>query len=441
MAGYQRHNFDTTYVQPQSDGGWGALARGFSNGYSMGKAIASSINQHNVSEANKEYDKAVENANTQTMKPEQAIDPELVKAGTPERTRVLSQSQMDNLSPEGEKYFEDFYAKQSAAGNTPEYKYDAGQRAQMVQQAGEVKDKAIRDSYLQYMGQDAYDDYKLKQSQVKEADYKGRLIDMRNNFRDKISLYGSGTPEGNQALLEAAQARGLVDPKGQYDLKNMTMTTIGPNGKPVVAPITPQMIAGVKDQVELGMLRELYADDPTQRLNIDTYDSKVEAARLAPSEIRSKINSNNASADYKRIAGRELTKNGDFSRGLKLAEATAPIIAGAAKNGGSSGGQAKWQKDSFEIGGVPFITRTAQGDLVPRLDGEGTYSPEEVVNLTSQLDQAGIPVQVATIDGVRIPVINFNGATFPLSHGEALLANLQRENKQKKKQAINTQGK
>lgn len=278
MAGYQRHNFDTTYVQPQSDGGWGALARGFSNGYSMGKAIASSINQHNVSEANKEYDKAVENANTQTMKPEQAIDPELVKAGTPERTRVLSQSQMDNLSPEGKKYFEDFYAKQRAAGNTPEYKYDAGQRAQMVQQAGEVKDKAIRDSYLQYMGQDAYDDYKLKQGQFAEADFKKTIFEGRKNILDQVKAMKSDPQVGLQAAIDSG-----IFPKGtMLDPKTMIATT--PDGK--ATQITPQMYNGFIDQYQMKGFAGLVSN-LGEKYEVDTYKARVEGENQKPALARS----------------------------------------------------------------------------------------------------------------------------------------------------------
>ena len=39
MAGYQRHDFDTINVAPQSDGPWGALARGISNGYQIGQGL------------------------------------------------------------------------------------------------------------------------------------------------------------------------------------------------------------------------------------------------------------------------------------------------------------------------------------------------------------------------------------------------------------------
>lgn len=69
MAGYQRHDFETTSVAPGSDGGWGAFARGFSNGHSIGKAVNSAINQHNVSEANEQYKQDVENAESKHMTP------------------------------------------------------------------------------------------------------------------------------------------------------------------------------------------------------------------------------------------------------------------------------------------------------------------------------------------------------------------------------------
>lgn len=320
MAGYQRHDFDTTYVQPQSDGGWGALARGFSNGYSMGKAITKAINQRNVSEANKEYDKAVESANQQTYQTEDAFKGGQPRPETPAaqeangakldgkptwedsgRATKMTQSQLEKLSPEGRKYFEDYYAKQEAAGNKAQYRYDAGQREQMIKQAGEVRDKAIKDSMLRWVGQDAYDDYRLRQAQAKKADYESSLIDRRVDFRNKMDLYNSGTPEGNEALLKVAQANGFVDPKAQYDLKNMTMTTMGPNGQPTVTAITPEMVAGVRDKVELKMLRGLYVDDPAQRKAItdmrfadETFDERKLGVALGNRKTVNDMRNDNA---------------------------------------------------------------------------------------------------------------------------------------------------
>lgn len=180
MAGYQRHKFDTTYVQPQSDGGWGALARGFSNGYSIGKAISGAVNQYNVSSANQDYDKAIDAARQQTLQTEasanaanaddvmgglQGKDPSDVPAqkAQPERAIKMTEDQLNKLSPEGKKYFEDYYAKQEAAGNKGEYRYDKGTRAAMETDARQKRDKAVRDSYLFWEGDKAYRDYRTEQ--------------------------------------------------------------------------------------------------------------------------------------------------------------------------------------------------------------------------------------------------------------------------------------
>lgn len=309
MAGYQRHKFDTTYVQPNSDGGWGALARGFSNGYSMGKSITNAINQHNISEANKEYEKAVEDANTQTVKPQQAIDTELVQQGTPERARLLKQSELDKLDPKAREYFQNFRNTQEANGNTPEYKYDYTTRTKMIGNAGQTRDKAIKDSYLRWMGQEAYDEYKMNQSKVSEADFKRTLFEGRKNILDRVAQINKDPQAGLQLAIESG-----VFPQGTT-LDPKTMIATKPDG--TTMQITPQMYNGFvrdwqRDQA-MNLITSL-----GEVFEADTYGDRIKAIKLGNDKIINDMKNNDAKTAQgwelveakKKIADKYNTKNG-----------------------------------------------------------------------------------------------------------------------------------
>lgn len=184
MAGYQRHDFETTSVAPGSDGGWGAFARGFSNGHSIGKAVNSAINQHNISEANEQYKQDVENAESKHMAPTQAIPDDLIKEGTPEKAAVMTETQLSKLSPEAQEHFRKHYADQAAKGNTPEYRYDAQTRDSMIRDAAQRRDTAIKDSYLRWEGDAAYQNYKAQDMAVRGAEIDFKNEEARQNIID-----------------------------------------------------------------------------------------------------------------------------------------------------------------------------------------------------------------------------------------------------------------
>lgn len=270
MAGYQRHKFDTTYVQSNSGGGWGDLARGFSNRYSIGGAIASAVNKYNVSKANTDYNNAIDNARQQTLNTEatqQAINADNVlgglqgasptdgkqaatsaeqeKAATqPQRALKMTEAQLAKLSPEGRKYFEDYYARQEAIGNKPEYRYDRTTRAAMEQDAAQKRDRAVKDSYLFWEGDEAYKDYRNEQMDLenkeaiqgiqnmyKRPDWYSQegVMDRLNNLSTYMgSMLGQnyGTFSVKDGKLYNDTGKGLVEvkPDGLSMLKHLTMT-------------------------------------------------------------------------------------------------------------------------------------------------------------------------------------------------------------------------
>lgn len=290
MAGYQRHDFETTSVSPGSDGEWGAFARGFSNGHSMGRAISTAVNRRNISKANEDYQKDVEAANQQDIKTQEEMDPELKKAGVSDRAAIMTKSQLENLSPEAQEYFKDYYRSQQLQGNKPEYRYDFATRQGMLDDAASRRKEAIQSSFLKHMGPEAYNEYRRNEATANTADYEDVRTQKKMAMRNFLEAANSGTPDGYRAILSMGQKLGINLPEGvQVDLEKGTLTQMGPNGKPVVQPLSMQAVQPYLDQVRLKMYDDIYMDDPKARsaeldyrYNRGTIDARMESTNQKP---------------------------------------------------------------------------------------------------------------------------------------------------------------
>lgn len=295
MAGYQRHDFETTSVAPGSGGEWGAFARGFSNGHSIGKAANAAINQHNVSKANEEYQKDVEAANQKDIKPQEAIDSSLTKEGVSGRAAIMTKSQLENLSPEAQEYFKDYYRSQQLQGNTPQNRYDFATRQGMMEDAAARRKEAIQSSYLTYMGPEAYNQYRRDQAAANAAEYEDVRTQKKMAMRDFMNVANSNSPESFSAILSMGQKLGVPLPQGvQVDAKNGTFTMMGPNGKPQVQPLTAEAVQPYLNDIKMKMFEDIYADDMKQlaaaqnyQFGKDTYDARVEGENQKPALARS----------------------------------------------------------------------------------------------------------------------------------------------------------
>lgn len=210
MAGYQRHKFDTTYVQPSSDGGWGALARGFSNGYSMGKAIGGAINQRNVAKANADYAKGMEDlSKTDIVSPQELTGAD----GTQHAAIRLNEDQLDQLDNTKKLGETDERFKGTAYENMTQREYFDSQRNKMTQSdldqrrrdLADKQDQDIKYSMLTYEGQDAYDEYKTRQMQNEAAEME---LNRAKKFQSTIDSWNSGeafSDPQNIAMLNATK--------------------------------------------------------------------------------------------------------------------------------------------------------------------------------------------------------------------------------------------
>lgn len=295
MAGYQRHDFETTSVSPGSDGGWGAFARGFSNGHSMGRAISTAVNRRNISKANEDYQKDVEAANQQDIKTQEEMDPELKKAGVSDRAAIMTKSQLENLSPEAQEYFKDYYRSQQLQGNKPEYRYDFATRQGMLDDAASRRKEAIQSSFLKHMGPEAYNEFRKNEAQANAAEYEDMRTQKKMAFRNFLNVARSGTPDGYRAILSMGQKLGIALPQGvQVDLDKGTITQMGPKGKPVVQPLSQEAVQPYLNDVSMKIYEDIYADDMKQldaalnhKFNKETYAARVEGENQKPALARS----------------------------------------------------------------------------------------------------------------------------------------------------------
>lgn len=293
---------------------------------------------------------------------------------------------------------------------------DPAWRAKQAQNAKNRRDETQKQAFLRYGSPEQYMDYRIKQGQMSEADFKKTLFDGRKSILDAVAAAQKDPQAGlNLAIQSGVLPQGTVlDPK--------TMVATMPNGKTL--QITPQMYNGYISQWRMEKLSGLVSNIDEQ-FNVDTYASRKEAADLAPSKIRSDIYRNNASARYSLTAADEMRKNGDLTRGIKFGNAIDGTPGG---KGGKAQGQdfnplGKWDKSGvYTIDNVPFIAHTENGLAIPRLDGTGFYSEEEAGSLVDRLIAAGYEVQKINDGGQVIPVIKTMRGPVPLSHGESMLA-------------------
>lgn len=295
MAGYQRHDFETTSVSPGSDGEWGAFARGFSNGHSMGRAISTAVNRRNISKANEDYQKDVEAANQQDIKTQEEMDPELKKAGVSDRAAIMTKSQLEKLSPEAQEYFKDYYRSQQLEGNTPQNRYDFATRKGMLDDAASRRKEAIQSSFLKHMGPEAYNEFRKNEAQANAAEYEDMRTQKKMAMRDFMNVANSNSPESFSAILSMGQKLGVPLPQGvQVDIRNGTFTVAGPKGKPQVQPLTAEAVQPYLDSIKMKMFEDIYADDMKQlaaaqnyQFGKDTYDARVEGENQKPALARS----------------------------------------------------------------------------------------------------------------------------------------------------------
>lgn len=285
MAGYQKHKFDTTYVQPSSDGGWGALARGFSNGYSIGKAISGAINQNNIAEANSDYDKGMADLEkTDVVSPQELTGAD----GTQHAAIRLNEDQLNQLGNTKKLGETDERFKGTQYADMTQREYFDSQRNKMSQadlnqrrqSLADKRDQAIKDSFLRYEGQDAYDDYRIKQAQVSQSTLEGRIAEGRSQVLNDIMRIRKDP----QFALQAATQMGFLPEGSRIDMK--TGTIITPDGR------TQQITGDMMNQFVRQYQREKYADLLTSMddiFNADTYDARKEAIELKPWETKQKI--------------------------------------------------------------------------------------------------------------------------------------------------------
>lgn len=433
MAGYQRHDFETTSVSPGSDGEWGAFARGFSNGHSMGRAISTAVNRRNISKANEDYQKDVEAANQQDIKTQEEMDPELKKAGVSDRAAIMTKSQLENLSPEAQEYFKDYYRSQQLQGNKPEYRYDFATRQGMLDDAASRRKEAIQSSFLKHMGPEAYNEFRKNEAQANAAEYEDMRTQKKMAFRNFLNVARSGTPDGYRAILSMGQKLGIALPKGvQVDLGKGTITQMGPKGKPIVQPLSQEAVQPYLNDISMKIYDDIYADDMKQldaaqnyRFNKETYGDRVLGVKLGNEKTRAGIAVDRAKAHYYGVSADEMQKNGDWGRGIKVGNFIDGTPGG---KGGKTQGQdfnplGKWDKSGvYTIDNVPFIAHTENGLAIPRLDGTGFYTEEESGALVDKLIAAGYEVQKINDGGQVIPVIKTMRGPVPLSYGESMLA-------------------
>ncbi len=283
MAGYQRHDFDTINVAPQSDGPWGALARGISNGYQIGQAINKGINRYNVAKANDTYNEGMDKLKAnQTAVP---VDEEgLKKLDEKFGGKTLGEADAGFKGTQYENMTASEYFRQN-------HKRDFDKESTAL---AEARDRATKDSFLHYEGAEAYNNYLKSEAEGSKATFEKLFTDTKMNLTKQFQLWDSGTPEGNQAMFAAAQKQGLIPKGATFDPKNMTMTAPGDDGKPVVTQITPDMISRTKDALQLNSLKGLYKLDPGQRKAIsdmtvaeNTEDARIESERLKPKIAKS----------------------------------------------------------------------------------------------------------------------------------------------------------
>lgn len=427
MAGYQRHDFETTSVAPGSDGGWGAFARGFSNGHSIGKAANAAINQHNVSKANEEYQKDVEAANQQDIKPQEEIDPELKKAGVSDRAAIMTKSQLEKLSPEAQEYFKGYYRDQQSQGNKPEYRYDFATRRGMLDDAASRRKEAIQSSFLRYMGPEAYNDYLKSEAEGSKASFEKFITDGKMSFAKELR----DLRNNKAAMVEKAVEMGKLPRGSVFDPKSGQVLTPGKKGQMVPMPISDADINNFMDSYELQGWRRFGAgvDDflkgQQAEVAFATKGDQIKAAKLANAKTLSDIHLNGAKSHYYGVSADEMQKNGDLGRGIKVGNFIDGTPGG---KGGKTQGQdftplGKWDKSGvYTIDNVPFIAHTENGLAIPRLDGTGFYSEEEAGSLVDRLLAAGFDVQKINDGGQVIPVIKTLRGPVPLSYGESMLA-------------------
>ncbi|WP_251570861.1 hypothetical protein [Parasutterella muris] len=280
MAGYQRHDFDTINVAPQSDGPWGALARGISNGYQIGQAINKGINRYNVAKANDTYNEGMDNLKAnQTAVP---VDEEgLKKLDEKFGGKTLGEADAGFKGTQYENMTASEYFRQN-------HKRDFDKESTAL---AEARDRATKDSFLHYEGAEAYNNYLKSEAEGSKASFEKLFTDTKMNLTKQFQLWDSGTPEGNQDMFAAAQKQGLIPEGATFDPKNMTMTAPGEDGKPVVTQITPDMIGRTKDALQLNSLKGLYKLDPGQRKAISdmTVAENTEGARIETERLRPKL--------------------------------------------------------------------------------------------------------------------------------------------------------
>lgn len=425
MAGYQRHDFDTINVAPQSDGPWGALARGISNGYQIGQAINKGINRYNVAKANDTYNEGMDNLKAnQTAVP---VDEEgLKKLDEKFGGKTLGEADAGFKGTQYENMTASEYFRQN-------HKRDFDKESTAL---AEARDRATKDSFLHYEGAEAYNQYRRDEASANAAEYENIRTQKKMAMRKFLDTANSNSPEGFNAILSMGKKLGVSLPQGvQVDTKNGTFTMVGPNGKPQTQPLTAQVVQPYLNEIKMKMFEDIYVDDMKQleaaqnyRFSQDTYKDRVQGVKLGNAKTKSEINMNGAKTNYYRVSANEMQKNGDVGRGLKVG-----TFIGGGFAGGFAGGKGnkdqdvtpmgKWDKSgSYVIDGVPYITHTEQGAAVPRLDGTGYYTPEETGELIDGLKAAGYTVQTINDGGELIPVIKTLRGPVPLSHAESLLA-------------------
>lgn len=291
MAGYQRHDFEAIPVSPGSDGGWGAFARGFSNGHSMGRAISTAVNRRNISKANEDYQKDVEAANQQDIKTQEEMDPELKKAGVSDRAAIMTKSQLEKLSPEAQEYFKGYYRDQQNQGNKPEYRYDSATRQGMLEDAASRQKEAIQSSFLRHMGPEAYNDYLKSEAEGSKASFEKFIIDGKMGFAKELR----DLRNNKAAMVEKAVEMGQLPQGSVFDPKSGQVLTPGQNGQMVPMPISDADINNFMDSYELQGWRKFGAgmDDflkgQQAEITLATKGDQIEAAGLKNKETKAKI--------------------------------------------------------------------------------------------------------------------------------------------------------
>lgn len=285
-----------------------------------------------------------------------------------------------------------------------------------AQNSKNMRDEKQKQAFLQYGSPEQYMDYRIKQGQVSESDFKKTLFDGRKRILDTVAAAQKDPQVGlSIAIQSGALPRGTVlDPK--------TMVARLPNGKAL--QVTDQMYNGFLGNWRMKELSGLVSNIDEQ-FNVDTYGDRVLGVRLGNEKTRAGIAVDHAKAHYYGVSADEMQKNGDLGRGIKVGNFIDGTPGG---KGGKTQGQGfnplgKWDKSGvYTIDNVPFIAHTENGLAIPRLDGTGFYTEEESGDLVDKLIAAGYEVQKINDGGQVIPVIKTMRGPVPLSYGESMLA-------------------